>query len=713
VARDAIEQLVASSGWKILDRTFYTQTTDPMFFEAEAGLAWWHDEGTRVTLHVAQATQSPDKDRENLRKILEKPLAGRPLGWRHTPCYPGGAFGGRDESSFSLYLAIAAVFSDRPVRIAFDRFEQFDAGIKACAAVVRNRLAFDAQFQPQALFCDAVFDGGGESTLAMAVVGLGALQSTGIYRIPHTAISISGARTGGAPAGSLRGFGIPQVTFAIESMMDEIAGLALASGTATAEDAIHFRELHAMRVPESERAPAAVDAAGCTLPHHLGNVSLCRAARQHPLWQRRAEEKARRSHAGLAYGVGFATCMESFGTNRDAIFIEVGFEPDGALVIHSCGTDMGQGSATSLAMGTQRILGCNAVRVIMGESDRFDALGIEAPSKPQPENPRYSPKIVSAMSASMFAFFHLHALDEACSIVFDHGLLPAACDLWSIERGSVEAMEMEWTKEGLRLKSPPDGKEPARKALPLPELTAQMHSSEYVTGAMIHTCFQVRFTRARFPLDASKGNPEGRWRHIDGLLVRRGKNSERLDRTAVEFPNETDARFPRSLYASAAHLVAVEVSLRTGAIEVVDAVTFLDAGEIHHRELLLGQAEGGFAQGLSHALLEKLPAAPEGTDGWWNLHRYPITAARHLRRLQDGRPEVVFIELGQEGILNQPKDAPRVAKKGIAEAVLTPVPAAIHNAIAHATGGVRLCSLPMTAKDLRRALAERAGCHAT
>ena len=55
----------------------------------------------------------------------------------------GGGFGGRDTSILCLYLGLAAAYSDRPVSIAFDRFEQFQSGVKRHASKVELAMAVD------------------------------------------------------------------------------------------------------------------------------------------------------------------------------------------------------------------------------------------------------------------------------------------------------------------------------------------------------------------------------------------------------------------------------------------------------------------------------------------------------------------------------------------------------------------------------------------
>lgn len=701
-ARDRLRALVNEKDWEVFDRTFSVPTTDPVFLEPESGLGWW--DAPRSTLHLAIGTQSPRKDVEHIEKCASD------IKVVLTCCYPGGAFGGRDDSPFPILLGLAARLSALPVRMAYDRNEQFLTGIKACGAVTQTRVFVDrATGMLQGLEINGVYDGGGQRTLAMAAVGLGALQSNGIYDLPHAAIRIAGMRTAGAPAGSFRGFGIPQVTFGIESIVDEIAVTAirdkkLVQGSVPT-DVIDYRLRNSLVSRAEDAAAKPSDVSGHVIPHHFVNRRMLEAAAKHALWAEREKVRVRYTNPDLKYGVGFACCMESFGTSDDAVLIEVAIDAAGRISVFSCAVDMGQGAATALAIGTRKWFGADASRVRMAESDRFAKLNLIVPGKDTqlPNDPasqaRVTRKLVNAMSASMLAFHHLHALDEACAVIVEHGILPAAETLWKLPPTTLTWDSVTWTEAGLVDQAR------ARTPLGLAELMSVAHRDKLVTGAMVHTYFKVTFARATFPIDTPRFSPDPRWRWIDALRIARGTEEEWVQRSSVEFPTHKNTR---SLYASSGQIIAVEVSCRTGQVTVVGAVTILDAGDVHHPDLLMGQVEGGFAMGVSHALLEELPPAPAGVDGTWNLHKYPIVAIKHLRRLPGGRPDVVLLPLERDTSILVGKDVPMVRKKGIAEAVVTPVPAAIHNAIADATGGIRLNQLPMRSETLLAALRDRA-----
>ena len=124
----------------VLDREFETQSVDPMFLEPESGLAWY--DAARKTLELVLGVQSPYEAAESVAFLLgEAEAAFRPARINANFAYCGGGFGGRDHTPFPLYVALAAVFlPDRPVRLANNRFEQFQSGIKRHAFKMRTRI---------------------------------------------------------------------------------------------------------------------------------------------------------------------------------------------------------------------------------------------------------------------------------------------------------------------------------------------------------------------------------------------------------------------------------------------------------------------------------------------------------------------------------------------------------------------------------------------
>jgi CO/xanthine dehydrogenase Mo-binding subunit len=117
----------------------------------------------------------------------------------------------------------------------------------------------------------------------------------------------------------------------------------------------------------------------------------------------------------------------------------------------------------------------------------------------------------------------------------------------------------------------------------------------------------------------------------------------------------------------------------------------LECGQALVPEIVLGQAQGGFAMGVGYALIETLPLYEDGPgNGKWNLGQYLVARGSDLP-LSGLEVEVL------------PPAEPDEKPKGIAEVVMIPVVPALLNAIFDATG-YRFQSLPVTQAMLKGAL---------
>src|SRR5260370_6411194 len=123
--------------------------------------------------------------------------------------YRGGGFGGRDHTPFPLYVALAAIFlPGRPVRLAHDRYQQFQGGIKRHAFKMRTRIGVDrATGKISGFAADHVLDGGGLANFSGTVAAVSAVAAIGIYDLPKVDIATVALHSRGVTAGSMRGYG--------------------------------------------------------------------------------------------------------------------------------------------------------------------------------------------------------------------------------------------------------------------------------------------------------------------------------------------------------------------------------------------------------------------------------------------------------------------------------------------------------------------------
>src|SRR5262249_19697144 len=222
--------------------------------------------------------------------------------------------------------------------------------------------------------------------------------------------------------------------------------------------------------------------------------------------------------------------------------------------------------------------------------------------------------------------------------------------------------------------------------LDLPALAAAAHARNLVTGAIAHSFCRWAWARARFQLGNEQHQAE-----IDALAVRKGGGPfAPLRRASVWFPPTDNNRTGTVFASTCGTLVRVEIERASGAIRIAKAYSVFECGQPLVPEIVLGQAQGGFAMGVGYALLENLPPFEGGPgNGQWNLGQYLVARGSDLP----------LDRLETEILPPLPNEAPN----GIAEVVMIPVVPALLAAIFDATGR-RFQSLPVTQAMLKRAL---------
>jgi CO/xanthine dehydrogenase Mo-binding subunit len=667
-------------GLLVLDREFATQSIDPMFLEPEGGLAWF-DTGSK-SLEMVVGVQSPFECADSVAFLLGRAAASsRPAHINLQFAYVGGGFGGRDHTNFPLYVALAAMFlPGRPVRLAHDRYQQFQAGIKRHAFTMRSRIGVDrASGKIRAFAADHVLDGGGLANYSVSVADVAAAGAIGIYDIPKVDVTTVAIHSRGVTAGSMRCYGTLQAMTALEVLIDEAA-------VALKLDPIDFRRRNAL--PTDGRTLA-----GNTYFGPVRTPEILDKLEQHPIWTQRAAEKTRgQQQPGILVGTGVACVTKDYGSGADCSQARVELAPDGRITLFSDSVEMGNAVGTALANRAALHLGAVADEIAVAQIEMYAELGLVSSGDPYTmdqatqdaaaRNPRWVPNISSPSSSSVGAHVGTHGAGEAARIIFRFGLWPAALETWGIAAGDPRAAQWEaarWKDEQLMLAGLPP--------LSLDALAAKAHARGFVTGAMVHAFSRWEWAQATF---AVAGIP---WTaRIDALAVRSGNGAfKRIDRRNVRFPPTLNNRFGTSYSSVCGTVVRVEVERATGIVRVARGYSVVECGTALVPEVVRGQMQGGFAMGVGYALLETLPPYEDGPgNGKWNLGQYVIARASDLP-LSALETEIL------------PPVAAGDEPKGMAEVVMIPVVPAILNAIFDATGR-RFASLPVTPSMLLRSL---------
>src|SRR5467141_3313180 len=433
----------------VLEREFETQSVDPMFLEPESGLAWY--DARRKNLELVVGVQSPYEAATALAYLLGNAQAAfKPARINTNFASCGGGFGGRDHTPFPLYVALAAMFfPNRPVRLANNRYEQFQSGIKRHAFKIRAQIGVDRATGKMVGFAaDHALDGGGLANFSVNVASVSALAAIGIYYVPKVDVTTYAFHSRGVTAGSMRGFGTLQTMTALEAMVDEIC-------TALPLDPIEFRRRNAL-------ATGGRTMAGNPYIVSVRTPEILDKLERHPIWKERAEQKARGQQAGILVGTGIACATKDYGSGGAATLGSVEIDPKGRITIHCDYVEMGTGIGTAVANRVAAHLGSVADEIAVAQVDTFGPLALvtsgdsytmkQKTQDAAARNPRWVPAISTASTASIGAHVGTHAAAEAARVMFRFGLWPAALELWGIAPSDPKAKEWEtarWKDGGL------------------------------------------------------------------------------------------------------------------------------------------------------------------------------------------------------------------------------------------------------------------------
>ena len=338
----------------VIEETFAVPMAAHAFLETENGVARQDPDG-RIVMTVS--TQAPFRDRWEVGHALGLPMERI----RVIAPYLGGGFGGKDGATVQCFLALAALHAGgRPVKMVWSREESFLAGYKRHAARLWYRLGADADGTLRALHCRLYYDTGAYAHLGGEVMALGMEHAAGPYRIPHTLTEGWCLYTNNPVAGAMRGFGVAQVSFACERMIDLLA-------KRLGCDPLALRLQNALRQGDQ-------NGAGVELTQPAGVASCIETAGSHPLWRGRREWIAQ---AGpfKKRGVGVAAVFNAMGYGRglpDSALAKIELLPDGRLRLYSGVSDMGQGNTTAFLQIAGQILRQEdtAFEIVLPDTDR-------------------------------------------------------------------------------------------------------------------------------------------------------------------------------------------------------------------------------------------------------------------------------------------------------------------------------------------------------
>jgi CO/xanthine dehydrogenase Mo-binding subunit len=333
----------------VLEREYQTSHVEHAYIEPEAVLATTGWDGSLI---VYGATQNPF----NARRAVAA-ATGYSLGRVRVIQQPvGGSFGGKEESMGLLAgrAAILCLKTGRPVRMVYGREESIIESAKRHPFRFRYKAGARRDGRIMALQAELVDEGGAYNFQAQFMNWRACVHAAGVYRIPHVKVDVYAVHTNRVFGGAMRGYSSPQIIFAQESLMDELAG------------ELGMSPLELRRVNFLHEGDETITGQVLTEPVNAEKVTL-RALELSDYLRKKVAYAEQDPDDQVRRGIGFATSFRGCGLGAeapDATGAIVSVREDGSIIVCSSLTDIGQGLQTAHARLAGEELGVCPERIV-------------------------------------------------------------------------------------------------------------------------------------------------------------------------------------------------------------------------------------------------------------------------------------------------------------------------------------------------------------
>ena len=464
----------------------------------------------------------------------------------------GGGFGSGLDTHVYEYIAILLAHrTNRPVKVLYDRREEFAYLSPRQSARVHVAQGCDERGRLTFRDVKVLQDNGAYTSWGATFPTVMMIPATSLYVVPNVSFSAELVYTNNTYCQAMRGYGNPEVTWALESNLDELADAA-------GMDAYDLRMINCNR--PGEITPMGLKVGTCGLKE-------CLEATFSGLgWMEKRSQQR-----GKARGVGMASLMHVGGSGRiyrsDASGIILKLDDFGNINVSHGGVEMGQGLHSVIGLGIAEALGVRPEQVVMNQTDTGTC-----------------PWDVGT-HASRGAFTALNAAIDACNQARKK-IFEAAVDLYP---------DMVAQKLKKQQKKHPDAK------LPPVELPEPLSPEDFeLQDGVLWSRSAPDNPWARVDLGSM----------IRAMHFRQGGKMltvEAFYDPPNELPDWSKGQGNMSAtYAYGTQGVEVEVDTDTGEVKILNLVAAHDVGTVLNPQTLRGQTYGALAQGLGYAMYEQV-----------------------------------------------------------------------------------------------------------
>jgi CO/xanthine dehydrogenase Mo-binding subunit len=346
VRKGDIEKGFASADF-IIERKFKTQFIEHSYLESEAVLA---EPGEHGGVIVTGSVQNLFSSRRSVAAALNLDLNRVQI----IQATLGGSFGGKDEvmTAMCCRAALLCLATGKPVKMVNTREESMLESYKRHPYVLYYKWGAKGDGSIAAMEIKCIADGGAYASMSPFVTWRSVVQATGPYYCDNVKTDVYAVYTNNNYTGAMRGFGSPQVNFAIESMMDELA-------EKVGKDPLEIRLQNGYKT-------GATTATGQKLSQYVSLSDVLTKAAEEANFKKKWQEYRIVPSSSKRRGIGLACSYRgvSLGAEgTDAVGTIVSVQTDGSVIVSSGITDMGQGAQTQMSQIAAEVLGISMDRI--------------------------------------------------------------------------------------------------------------------------------------------------------------------------------------------------------------------------------------------------------------------------------------------------------------------------------------------------------------
>lgn len=343
----------------ILERTYLTQFVDQAYIEPEAILAI--PDPYKVGVEIHGSIQNPYSIRANVATVLGLKINQVKV----VQSTIGGSFGGKDESVMLMVArsAVIAIKTGRPVKMILTREESFLESSKRHPVKAEYKVGAKRDGAIIAIEDRIYSQGGAYNNKAMFVNWRASIHAAGPYAIPNIKTDTYGVYTNTIYSGAYRGFSAPQIVFANESLIDELAEKLNISPQ-------EIRLKNCLKAGD-EMATGQILLPG-KIPAPLEKMikDVCKKTDFES--KRKKYIKERESSNPIKNGISLSCTFRGAGLGGEGIdtaSATVTIDLDGSILIQSGLVEMGQGMRTAHAQIVAEVLGVSLDKITFCNTD--------------------------------------------------------------------------------------------------------------------------------------------------------------------------------------------------------------------------------------------------------------------------------------------------------------------------------------------------------